>query len=87
MASKSLVILGIDENAGEEDIKHAYKSMLKKVHPDVGGNVLEFYKVQSAYEETIKNLGSKKTEFNLLGSEIEFKWVCERLAFSTITKA
>lgn len=47
-------ILGIPENATEDQIKTAYREKVKIHHPDAGGNVNEFHAVQAAYEEGLK---------------------------------
>lgn len=36
--SKALQVLGLDEDASEADIKHAYKKLMQKVHPDHEGS-------------------------------------------------
>ena len=43
-------ILGVPENATQEDIKKRYRELVKKLHPDRGGNEDEFKKVSAAYE-------------------------------------
>jgi DnaJ domain len=40
-------------------IKSAYRKIVKKVHPDHGGNYEEFQKVQNAYEVLSKQYGNK----------------------------
>jgi curved DNA-binding protein CbpA len=35
-------------------VKTAYKKAVKKNHPDCGGNVSEFNRVQNAYEKIMK---------------------------------
>jgi DnaJ-class molecular chaperone len=42
-------ILGITENASEEDIKKAYRKLAMKHHPDRGGDQNQFQEIQEAY--------------------------------------
>mgnify|MGYP001167681738 CR=1 FL=1 len=57
--SNSYVILGVSEDASDEEVKSAYRKVVKKYHPDkltdVGGDVkkmakAKFQSVQDAYE-------------------------------------
>ena len=51
MTSRSLYeVLGVPDNSSREDIKAAYKRLVRTVHPDVGGNAALFEFVQAAYE-------------------------------------
>jgi len=43
-------ILGVEQNASQDDIKKAYRKKVIKAHPDKGGDVEEFKKLQAAYE-------------------------------------
>jgi len=43
-------ILGVSKNATENDIKAAYRNLAKTAHPDAGGNVQDFNKVNKAYQ-------------------------------------
>ncbi|MFY8202298.1 MAG: DUF5658 family protein [Pirellula staleyi] len=43
-------ILGIREQATEEEIKRAYRAMAAKYHPDVGGDAWVFEQVGEAYD-------------------------------------
>lgn len=43
-------ILGVGENATQEEIKKVYKKLAKEKHPDVGGNEDEFKKISVAYD-------------------------------------
>lgn len=43
-------ILGIDKNADERAVKKAYFDLAKRHHPDKGGDVEEFKKIQKAYD-------------------------------------
>jgi curved DNA-binding protein CbpA len=42
-------VLGVDPDATPEEIKQAHHRLVKKVHPDAGGDKEEFHKVQGAY--------------------------------------
>ena len=44
-------VLGIDSDADDEAIQRAYRRRVKETHPDHGGSVREFRRVQAAYEE------------------------------------
>ena len=41
--------LGVDKTASGEEIKKAYRKKSKKIHPDHGGNAMEFANVATAY--------------------------------------
>lgn len=43
--------LGVSRGASAEDIKSAYRKQAMKHHPDKGGNVSEFQKIQTAYDD------------------------------------
>lgn len=43
-------VLGIDKNADENQVKSAYRKLAMKHHPDRGGDISEFQKIQEAYD-------------------------------------
>lgn len=43
-------ILGVEENATQEDIKKKYRKLAKENHPDAGGNEELFKKISTAYD-------------------------------------
>jgi len=45
------VILGVSEGASDDEIREAYRDLVKERHPDVGGSGSEFQAVREAYEE------------------------------------
>lgn len=47
---KEYVILGLDEDVTNEEIKNRYRSLIKLYHPDKGGDPKEFMKIRKAYE-------------------------------------
>lgn len=49
--SEALGILGLSEDASEEEIKKAGRRALRKAHPDLGGSDEEFIRVQQALKE------------------------------------
>ena len=48
--SKSHEILGIDEDANDNEIKQAFRRKALQTHPDKGGDPEEFKQVREAYE-------------------------------------
>lgn len=44
-------VLGLPEDASQEDVKDVYRSRVKILHPDMGGDPEEFQKLQRAYQE------------------------------------
>ncbi len=53
---ESYRILGVNITAGEEEIKNAYRKLVKKYHPDVGGDAKKFKRVQEAYQKIKEEL-------------------------------
>ena len=43
-------ILGLQKNANSQQIREAYKTLVRKEHPDKGGNAEKFKKIQKAYD-------------------------------------
>lgn len=58
-------ILGIRQGASIQEIKHAFRELAKKHHPDNGGDAKKFQEINEAYERLIdsksKNQNSKST--------------------------
>ena len=62
-------ILGLNENASTDIIKDAYKHLVKKNHPDKGGNKDDFCKIQSAYSLISDN--SKREAYDNIKTQKE----------------
>jgi len=54
-------VLGVSEDASNEQIKKAFKEIAKKEHPDRGGDEAKFKEANEAYD-TLKD--SQKSHFN-----------------------
>lgn len=57
---EALGIIGLSEDASEEDIKKAGRKALRKAHPDLGGSSEEFIRVQEALKELESSAGVEK---------------------------
>lgn len=64
-------ILGIPENATAAEIKRAYRKLAIQHHPDTGGDVMMFKKINDAHEHMNRNLREE-----LMASL--FEWVTKR---------
>ena len=53
-------ILGINEQATDEEIKRAYRAMAAKYHPDVGGDAWVFEQVRGAYDRILQSRQAAK---------------------------
>jgi len=47
---QALAVLGLPVNATPEQIKHRYRQLAKRYHPDRGGDQREMQRIISAYE-------------------------------------
>jgi DnaJ-class molecular chaperone len=55
-------ILGVGKTATPEEIKHAYRKLASKHHPDKGGDTAMFQKIQTAYDTL--NDPNKRVEYD-----------------------
>ena len=48
--TKYYKVLGVDKNASQDEIRRAYRKLVKTKHPDKGGSQKEFQEIQLAYD-------------------------------------
>jgi curved DNA-binding protein len=71
--------LGVNRNSSPEEIKHAYRRLAMKHHPDKGGDEAEFKKINEAY--AVLGDPQKKSNYDSLQSQqgwTGFNWNNER---------
>ena len=61
--------LGLTKNANSQQIRDAYKTLVRKEHPDKGGDAEKFKKIQKAYD--ILGDESKRSQYDQTGSVSE----------------
>ena len=60
------LVLGVDKNATNKDIKQSYRKCAIKHHPDKGGDADKFKEVSEAYE--ILSTKEKRQQYDAFGS-------------------
>src|SRR5919199_400059 len=50
MSASPYEVLGVGSDASEDDLRRAYRRLLRETHPDVGGDAQRFIAVQVAWE-------------------------------------
>lgn len=70
-------ILGLKENASQDDIKKAYKKLAMKNHPDRGGDTKKFQEISQAYDtlsdpQKRQQYDAQKNGFNPFGGAAHF---------------
>ena len=58
---ESFVVLGIDENATESDVKTAYKKLVNIHHPDKGGKQEKFIEITESKNKCLSWIDKQKT--------------------------
>ncbi|WP_049928658.1 J domain-containing protein [Halopiger goleimassiliensis] len=55
------VVLDVEPDASEAEVRHAFREKVKDAHPDNGGSATEFQRVRDAYDElTADNAGGSR---------------------------
>ncbi len=63
------LILGVDKNATQEDIKKAFRSLAHKHHPDKGGDEKRFKEINEAYQ--VLSNKEKREQYDNFGGTFE----------------
>jgi hypothetical protein len=58
--SPALTALGLGPTASLEDVERAYRELAKRTHPDVGGNIEQFKRLQLVYEQAKRQAGRRR---------------------------
>ena len=66
MSKDPYLVLGIDRNCNDDDIKKAFRKLALREHPDKGGDPEKFKEIQSAYE--ILSDKDKKNKYDKFGN-------------------
>ena len=62
-------ILGVPEDASEEEIKKAYRRLALKYHPDRGGDEEKFKEINEAYQ--VLSDDKKRAQYDQFGTAFE----------------
>jgi curved DNA-binding protein CbpA len=81
-------ILGVDKNTSDEDIKKAYKSRSKELHPDKGGKAEDFANLKKAFDiltdPAKRNLYDEFGIDDSIDIEVEAKLVATQIVVSAL---
>ena len=66
-----LVTLGLLPPVSKEDVEQAYRQLALKVHPDHGGHIDDFRKLQSAYERAKEHVEFRTDKRQWIAARIE----------------
>ena len=62
-------ILGINQNASEEEVKKAFRQLAHKYHPDKGGDEKRFKEINEAYQ--VLSNKEKRAQYDRFGQVFE----------------
>jgi DnaJ-class molecular chaperone len=71
MKTDPFEILGVDRDAGRDEIKKAFRRLAKKYHPDIGGSEEKFKRILLAYEQVSGYVRGSESKSELFDYEIK----------------
>jgi curved DNA-binding protein CbpA len=81
-------IMGVDKQTSDEDIKKAYKTLSKKLHPDAGGKAEDFANLKKAFDiltdPAKRNLYDEFGIDDSLDIAVEAKMVAAQIVISAL---
>ena len=66
-------VLGLERKASADDVKKAYRTKARELHPDKGGDPVAFGKVQEAYE--VLSDPKKRETYDAWAKDLKFRYV------------
>jgi len=79
-----MVTLGLLPPYAAEDVKQAYLAKVKTAHPDVGGSVEEFVRLQAAYQQATEYVEFRASRMSWLASHMQ-RYVRQTEVVDTLT--
>jgi hypothetical protein len=64
-------VLGLAPPVTVDDVKQAYLERVKSAHPDQGGSIEEFRRVQEAFDQAVKYTSFRADRMKWLGVQVE----------------
>lgn len=80
-----LVKLGVLLPCNERDVKEAYLAKVRKVHPDVGGDVHDFLEVQEAFESALEYARFQESRSGWLAAQV-LRYAAQQRVIAAIEK-
>jgi hypothetical protein len=74
-----MAVLGLLPPYALEDVKRAYHDMVRTAHPDHGGSIAEFRKIQNAYEEAQRYVTFRTDKRAWIAAQMDRYLAFERL--------
>src|SRR5690606_13354124 len=74
MSASPYEVLGVAASASQDDLRKAYRRMVRETHPDTGGDVHRFRQVQEAWEPVGTEGARASFDRNHVSGDSGFSW-------------